>query len=821
MIRTQANYATTRLKYTSKLALIGYNLKYHSVTTGATKKEAGDGDDARITQEFRAVVNALSQAPQTPASEAQLDIFMKNLQKTSYFDTLTPVLYKQVIQALVGRNNLTGAEHCNLVLARHGILPRPDDWPELLSTLVNTNKARLKQSAFFMKIFHSEYPVKQAVKKQSASAILSWLESCPTGLDKFVADTWFYTLLLLAPPESTKDNMHIIRTLFSKKLNSTALDQRNLYRTFLKSVAKGHFYKNVDKAYIHSFMKQISRMQPERRESTARRFIYAIKRFDSTNGKRVLTVPFWVTLVKSKSGLETQEIEKLVNSMGLHNPTAIYEAIILNTKDFLKCNNLYEKYFAKQMNEPDHFSNTPEKQMSLNVYSYLITLLCSYSPKDAHEIARNPSVYDFEQLARGYFVGLLQARDYPRAIEYYRFLESKNRVSNNIWNLYVFALTKTGNVKLAVKLATEALYSNSKCDYKRSGISSSNGVLDNYEDRQVQSTSTQVSTSPATDTLHIKSPLSTEDSDPFANFRSVVQPARKPNRTVRPKPQWSYAQEDLQPCKYSLSVKTFRKVAQAIFYYNRIPPVRTPKKQYVYGQVRPVDRYRTDMVLYKPNNYITDGTDIDYTYTGATKFAERFPAEQIVEFLKLGWYLKSENSKTYNYQLTTAGMQLPPETIMRILLDIKHAKLWYQRKELITIIYALAEVYPRRDKLSENILLNDNGKIYYQHDLFTTKFLSTLITLGYVKSPMAPWVTLALLSDLVDRYALVLRPDQVQSCLQNVMVQVHHDLRAPGELRRARWQARGFDSLQALFDEFNAAWLGNKANDFKEIVSKF
>jgi hypothetical protein len=819
MIRAQANYTAARLKYTTRHALIGSSLRSNSTSAGATTKETGSGDDTRITAMFRSVVHSMGSAPQTLATEAQLDAFIKSLQETVYCDALTPVLYMQVMRQLLSANDLAGAEHCNSVLARRGIVPRPNDWPVLLSTLTHTRKT--KQSAFLLKIFRSGYPVNQTVKKMTAAEILAWLESSPAGLNKTVADTWFYHLLLLATPESTPKNMHIIKTLFRKKLNSAALDQKDLYRTFLRSLAKGTFYKTVNRAYIQSFLEQIGRMQLSRREPTVRRFIYAIMQFDPTNRKKLLTVPFWVNLVKSQSGLDNEEIEKLVSSMGFHDPTPIYEAIILKTSDFQKCNRLYEKYFAPQMNASGHCTITPEKQMSLNVYSYIIKLLCNYSPKDAHEIARNPSVYEFEQLTRGYFVGLLQARDYPRAIEYYQFLESKNRVTNTIWNLYVFALTKVGNVKLAVKLATEALHSNAKCKYSPPGTSFLTELLDSYKARKITSTSPQTPTTlSATDAPQTEMASTSNKADPFANFRPVVQPAKKPIRTEHPSPQWSYSPDDLQSCAYRLSTKTFRKVVQAMIYHQRTPLTRTPKKRYEYGQVRPVDRYRTEMVLYEPSNCITDGTDIDYAHSGASHRAERFPIEQIAEFLKLGWYVNSDNGAARNQPLTAAGLQLPPATIMRFLLDIKFAKLWLQRKELITLIYTLAEVYPRRDKLSETVTLHDNGAVYYQHDLFTPKLLSTLIALGYVKSPMAPWVTLALLSDLVDRYSLIVRPDQVQACLQDVMVQVHRNPHAPGELRRARWQARGFDSIQTLFDTFNSAWLGNKADDFKEIIRK-
>ncbi|CDO56611.1 hypothetical protein, no similarity [Geotrichum candidum] len=818
MIRSQANYTAVRLKYTTRNVLRSTHSRSNSTNASAATKKTGSCDDTYITAMFRSVVQSMGSAPQTLASEAQLDAFIKSLQETPYSGSLTPVLYTQIMRQLLSANDLAGAEHCNSVLTRRGIVPRPNDWPELLTL---THAEKTKQSALLLKIFQSGYPVNQSVKKMSAAEILAWLESSPATLNKTVADTWFYNMLLLACPESTPKNAHIIKNLFRKKLNSAALDQKDLYRTFLRSLAKGTFHKTVNRAYIQSFLGQISRMQLSRRETTARRFIYAIMRFDPAHRKKLLTMSFWVTLVRSQSGLDNEEIEKLVNSIGFRDPTPIYEAIILNTKDFQKCNRLYEKYFAPKMNASDHSVITPEKQMSLNVYSYIIKLLCNYSPKDAHEIARNPSVYEFEQLARGYFVGLLQARDYPRAIEYYQFLESKNRVTNNIWNLYVFALTKVGNVKLAVKLATEALHSSAKCKYSPPGTSFLTELLDSYNSRNVTSASPQTQPpASATDAPQAEVASTSNKADPFANFKPVVQPAKKPTRTEHPTPQWSYSPDDLQPSAYKLSIKTFRKVAQAMIYYQRTPLTRMPKKRYEYGQVRPVDRYRTDMVLYEPSNCITDGTDIDYAQSSASHRAERFPIKQITEFLKLGWYVNSENGASRNHPLTAAGMQLPPTTIMRLLLDIQFAKLWFQRKELITLIYTLAEVYPRRDKLSETITLHDNGTVYYQHDLFTTKLLSTLIALGYVKSPMAPWVTLALLSDLVDRYSLVVRPDQIQACLQDVMVQVHRNPHVPGELRRARWQARGFDSLQTLFDTFNSAWLGDKADDFREIIRK-
>lgn len=645
---------------------------------------------------------------------------------------------------------------------------------DLLKLLVHTLESRreLASDALF-RVFRF---LPSRLRDPAAVSLIDWMDSQRPSFST-IKEAWLYRLHLYSPPKPTVRNVQKFKRLIPFKKESKVLSNPALYRAFLRLICKGSF-RTIPQEFILEFVSASANMPKPFGSTVIQTIIDSIYRFDPDHQQQILNIKFWQRLIESHTTIPHQRIMQLMQRSGVEITQKTYEDFILRNEDFEECNTLCELFFKHKVGTKDRPTKKME-QFSLRVYSHMIRLLCNYSPSDACEAFEHPSVRSTSLLAVGYLMGLMEARNFKAVIENFKELEKEGLASSTIWNIYVHALVKEGQTELATKLATESLVTHStlKLSSVPSFISNS---LDSFSTRESSAKEEQKS-------VPVKQ-LASWSSDLKVSPIYIPTPKKQSESPARINNTWLLRDTDLQPCKYLLDYKAFAKVASAMLHHGRFPPPKRETRMYYYGSQTLVEK------------------DMDISGNSSTEVAKvtnvnRFPINQIIHFLRLGWYLNHTGAEGDN--VTIPGYQLHPGSISLILRDIQRGHLQVTKPEFVALISALAELYPSEDTFEFAIDQN----VIYQADIFSSSFISRIVFIGYLKSPRAPWVSVSLLRELQAQKGVKIDVNQVKDALLNAVSVVYNKEPVGGELRRVRHQLERSASVHDLAEAFNSAWV--------------
>lgn len=680
---------------------------------------------------------------------------------------LKATLYFTLLQNLADHGKLEDAVYCHRLLRKIGIVPNESEWLLFLQTTLDSLSECA--SGIVLEVFKL-LPLNQKTHISSRLLEYFYRQRLPTSIprEKFV-----YVLTLFGIPESNKRMHYIFRHLLPFQQKSQVLSNPSFYRDFLRQV-RNRSFRLVPHGFLLEFVSMGAKMPKPYRTRVVKALVDAVHRYDPKNVHKFFDKAFWKCLIKSHTDIPHGQITKLMRDTGVPITPDIYENLILRSQDFEECNALSDEYFKNKVGKKDKSSENRMNQISIHVYSHMIRLMCNYSPSDAHDVFKHPSVRTNSLLVVGYLLGLFEARDYQTLVETYRNLEKDKLATSKMWNIYVHALVKTNQIDQAVKLATDSLLTH--CPTNSPVTTSFDSDLYNsytpskekenaviLEPKELISSTHTIKLSP----IYIRS------------HKNVKQQKSAP---------WFPKDLTINKCDYLLDSTAFSKIALAMVYAGRLPSEKKRKRRYAYGNTEPIE----NEVLHSEET----------SAVASSSPSQRFSMTQITHFLKLGWNI---NGGTID-QGHLPGYQLHPQSISLILRDIQRGNLQISKREFIEFIHTIALLYP--PETSTKFFPG----LAYQEEVFTSSFISRIVFIGYLKSPRSPWISVSLLWELQSLYGIHIDATKVKEALLSATSMVYSAEPVGGELRRVRHQIERSQSVHELAEAFNAAWMNKELN---------